>query len=66
MRNRFFVILFFWLMACSLVHANQTLVINAGGEFPLNAPDQSGFLDKVAAEAFHRSDQMLKTIHFLF
>ena len=57
-----FVILFFWLMACSLAYANQTLVLNTAGKFPLNAPDQSGFMDKVVEEAFRRSGLILKTI----
>jgi polar amino acid transport system substrate-binding protein len=62
MRVRIFVILFFWLVVCSPIHASQTLVINTTGKFPLNASNQTGFMDQVAAEVFRRSGLTLKTI----
>lgn len=62
MREQFFIILFFWILTSSLVQADQTLVINTTGKPPLNTPDQTGFLDLVAAEAFRRSGLQLKTI----
>ena len=49
-------------MTSTLVHANQTLVINTTGKPPLNTPEQTGFLDQVAAEAFRRAGLELQTI----
>jgi len=58
----FFWVQFVWFMASASVNAGQTLVINTTGKRPLNTPDQTGFMDKVVAEAFRRSDLTLKTI----
>lgn len=46
----------------SQIYASQTLIINTTGKLPLSSPDQTGFLDRVAAEAFRRSGLKLETI----
>lgn len=62
MKGRFIVILFCGILTGQFAHAAQTLVINTVSTLPLNAPDQSGFMDKVVGEAFRRSGLILKTI----
>lgn len=62
MKKQAYSILFLWILVSQLVHANQTLVINTTGESPLNTPEQTGFLDLVAAEAFRRSGLKLETV----
>ncbi len=62
MKKQAYSILFLWILASQLVHASQTLVINTTGESPLNTPEQTGFLDLVAAEAFRRSGLKLETV----
>ena len=44
------------------VYAANVLVFNTTGKPPLNAPDQSGFMDRVAAEALRRIGIQLKTV----
>jgi len=50
------------LFFTSLLSANQTLTLNTTGLPPLNTPQQSGFMDLIAKEAFLRVNLELITV----
>lgn len=53
------------LLCCSLsglANAENIIELNTTGKPPLNTPDQTGFMDRVAKEAFRRIGITLKTV----
>jgi polar amino acid transport system substrate-binding protein len=54
-------LVFFWLL-CDCAYAEPIIVLNTTGKPPLNTPEQTGFMDKVAKEAFRRIGITLKTV----
>lgn len=46
----------------TIVHAGNVIELNTTGKPPLNTPDQSGFMDRVAKEALRRIGYGLKTV----
>lgn len=62
-RSGFFILFMHAVIALlQPVYADDILVINTTGNPPLNTPDQSGFMDKVAAEAMRRINVKLETV----
>lgn len=47
---------------CVLANSNDIIELNTTGKPPLNTPDQTGFMDRVAREAFRRIGLTLKTV----
>jgi len=62
MNQGFNVLLLCLLIPCNSVFAQPVIVINTTGNPPLNTPEQTGFLDAVAQEAFIRIGYTLKTV----
>lgn len=50
-----------WSLSCS-VYAKTIIELNTTGKPPLNTPNQQGFMDLVAKEAFRRIGITLKTV----
>lgn len=47
---------------CSCVYAETVIELNTTGKPPLNTPEHTGFMDRVAKEAFRRIGITLKTV----
>ena len=59
--KHFAIIVWCWSIS-GCVYADNIIELNTTGKPPLNTPDQTGFMDEVAKEAFRRIGITLKTV----